>query len=66
MASILFLTEAIYYNVFRCNYLRNEELFPNFIFHCLNLDSILNILKKSMTLRADLFLNLRTPKNVVR
>ena len=27
---------------------------------------ILNILKKKMTLKADVFLNLLTPKNVVR
>ena len=31
-----------------------------------NLDSILKKLKKKMTLTADLFLNLRTPKTVVR
>ena len=30
------------------------------------LDSILNIFKKKATLIADVFLNLRTPKNVVR
>ena len=71
MAGIVFLTEAIYCNIFRCNYLRNENLFLNFSFfsffwHFLNLDSILNIFKKKMTLTADVFLNLRTPKNVVR
>ena len=32
----------------------------------LSLDSILNIFKKKMTLKADVFLNLRIPKNVVR
>ena len=31
-----------------------------------NLDLILNIFKKKMTLIAHVFLNLRTPKNVVR
>ena len=66
MASILFLTEAIYYNIFRCIYLRNEKYFPNFFFHFRNLESILNIFKKNMTLIADVFLNLRTPKYVVR
>ena len=30
------------------------------------LDSILNIFKKKATLIADVFLNLRTPKNMVR
>ena len=66
MTSILFLTEAIYCNIFRCNYLRNEKYFMNFFFNFLNLDSILNIFKKKMTLIADVFLNLRTPKDVVR
>ena len=31
-----------------------------------NLDSISKIFKKKMALKADEFLNLRTPKNVVR
>ena len=46
MTSILFLTEAIYCNIFRCNYLRNENLFLNFFLHFRNFDSILFILKK--------------------
>ena len=66
MTSILFLTEAIYWNIFKCNYLRNQKYFPNFFLHVRHLDSILNIFKKKMTLIADVFLNLRTPKNVVR
>ena len=66
MTSILFLTEAIYCNIFRCNYLRNEKYFMNFFFNFLNLDSILNIFKKKMTLITDVFFNLRTPKYVVR
>ena len=39
-----------------------SELFLPF----LNLDSILKIYKKKMNLIADVFLNLWTPKNVVR
>ena len=67
MTSILFLKEAIYCNIFRCNYLRNEKLFLKFFFlHFLNLDSILNIFEKNMILIADVFLNLQTPKNMVR
>ena len=62
MTSILFLTEAIYCNIFRCNYLRNEKNFRNLFLHFLNLDSILNIFKKKITLIADAFLNLGTPK----
>ena len=66
MTSILFLTEAIYCNIFRCIYHRNEKYFVNFFFHFPNLEWILNIFKKKMTLRADVFLQLRTPKYVVR
>ena len=57
MTSILFLIETIYRNIFRSNYLRNEKYFLDFYLHFLNLDSIFI---------ADVFLNLRTPKNVVR
>ena len=63
---ILFLTEAIWCNIFRCNYLRNEKYFLNFFLYFLNLDWVLNIFKKKMTFIAHLFLNLRTSKNVVR
>ena len=66
MTSILFLTETIYRNQFRSNYLKNKKLFPNFFLRFRNLHEILNICKKKMTLIADLFPNLRTPKNVVR
>ena len=59
MTSILFLTEAVYCNIFRCNYLRNEKLFLNFFLDLLNFDSILNIFKKKMTFIADIFLNFR-------
>ena len=38
------------------------EFFLNFR----NLDAILNISRQRMTLRADVFLNLRTPKNMGR
>ena len=66
MTSILFLREAIYRNIFRGNYLRNEKLFLNIFLHFLNLDSIFNILETNMALIADVFLNLRNPKNVIR
>ena len=46
MISIVLLTEVIYCNIFRCNYLRNQKYFLNFFLHFLNLDSILNIFKK--------------------
>ena len=66
MKSILFLTRAIYWNIFRWNYLGNEKLFPFFFLTFLNLDSIFNIFKKKMVPLALIFLNVRTPKNVVR
>ena len=66
MTSILFLTKAIYCNIFRCIYLRNEKYFVNFLLHFLNLEPIWNILKEKMTLIADTFLNLRTLKYIVR
>ena len=40
--------------------------FVNNFLHLVNLGSILSILKRKMTLIADAFLNLRTPKDVVR
>ena len=47
-------------------YLSNENFFRNFFLRFVNLDSILNIFKKKMTLIAHLFLNLGSRKNVVR
>ena len=73
MTSILFWTEAIYCNIFRCLYLRNEKYFLNFILDFVNLDTIFNIFKKTHELdvmwtwhEADVFLNWRTSLNVVR
>ena len=37
-----------------------------FLLHFINIDSISNIFKKTMTFIADVFLNLKTPKNVIR
>ena len=45
---------------------KRKTFSPSFFLHFRNLDSISNILKKKMTLIADVFLNLRTAKNVVR
>ena len=66
MTSILFLMEAIYSYILRYKYLSKLKHFPDFYLPFLNLDSILNIFKKKMTLIADTFLNLGTPKYVVR
>ena len=66
MKSILFLIETIYSNIFRSNYLRMKKIFLIFLFNFRKLDSILNIFRKKLTLIADVFSNLGTPKNVVR
>ena len=71
MTGIIFLTEVTYWNFVRCNCLRNKKYFLNFFFFFFflqfeNLDSILKILKKTMTLTADVFLNFWTQKDLVR
>ena len=66
MTSILFLTENIWRNQFRSNYLKNEKLFLKYFLNFRNLHEILNICNKKMSFIADLFAKLRTPKNVVR
>ena len=42
---------------------QKRKIFCEFFFNFLNLDSILNIFKKEMTLIPDVFLNLRTSKS---
>ena len=66
MTSILFLKEAICCYIFQWNYLGIDKYFLDIFLKFRNLDSILNIFRKKMTLIADRFLNLRTQKNVVR
>ena len=66
MTSILFLKEAICCYIFQWNYLSIDKYFLDIFLKFRNLDSILNIFRKKMTLIADRFLNLRTQKNVVR
>ena len=46
MRSIIFLTEGIYSNIFRWNYLRNEKYFLELFLPLLNLDLILKIFFK--------------------
>ena len=45
---------------------KRKTFSSSFFLHFRNLDSISNIFEKKMTLIADVFLNLRTAKNVVR
>ena len=46
MTSILFLTETIERKQFRFNYLRNKNLFVNFVLRFSNLYQVLNIWKQ--------------------
>ena len=66
MTSILFLLETISCNCLRWNYPRNKKHFLNFFARFRNLDSVLKIFDKKVTLIADVFFKLRTPKNVIR
>ena len=45
---------------------QKKEIFSQFFLHFANLDLILNMFEKKMTLIADVCLNLRTPKKLVR
>ena len=52
---------------FKMQFSENWKTFSQYFFlHFLYLDSFFNIFKKKMTLTADVFLNLRTPKHVIR
>ena len=65
MASILFNIARIWNSQFKCNYLENEKLFPNFLFHFWDIHQILNILIKKMMVIANVFPNVQTVKNFV-
>ena len=73
MTSILFLTEAIYCNIFRSKYLRKEKYF--LIFFCFffafsnftfNFEDFQKRDFQKISLVADVFLNLQTRKKVDR
>ena len=65
MARILFNIARICNSQLKCNYLKNEKLFLNFLFHFWNLHQILDILKKKMILIANVFPKLQTVKKFV-
>ena len=44
---------------------KKGKTFSAFFWYIVNLDSMLNIFKKKVTFIADVFLNLRNPKDVV-
>ena len=66
MIGILFLIEAIYWNILRCNYLRNEKYFLNFFFAFCKFRFNFEYSQKKMTLIVDVSFKLQTPKNLVR
>ena len=65
MTSILFNIARTCNSQFKCKYLKNDKLFPNFLFHFWNLHKILNFLNKKMMVIADVFPKLQTGKNFV-
>ena len=66
MGSILFRIIRISQAQLKSNDLKNETVFPNFLFNFWNLHYILNILKVKMIVIAHVFPNLQTVKNFVR
>ena len=50
----------------KCNHLSNQQLFLIFLFYLLNLNQILNILKKKTIAIPTLFRKLENVKNLVR
>ena len=66
MASILFKVVRICKSQFKCNYLKNQKLFLNFLFDLWNLHQILNILKKNMMVIANVLPKLQTVDILVR
>ena len=62
MASILFKALRIWNSQFKWNYLKNNKLFLNLLFHFLNLHQILNISKKNMIVIANVFPKLQSVK----
>ena len=66
MASILFKIVRIHNSQFKCNYLKNEKLFLNFLLRFWNLRQNLNILKKRMNVIVNVFPKLETVKILLR
>ena len=65
MASILLNIAGICNSQFKCNYLKSENFFLNFLFHFWSLNRILKILKQKMMVLANVFSKLQTVKNFV-
>ena len=65
MPSILLNITRICGSQFKCNYLKKENLFLNFLFNFSNLHQISNILKEKMMVLANVFPKLLTVKILV-
>ena len=69
---IVFLILRICRSLFKCNFVKNEKLFLNFLLHLWKEKRILNILKEKKTVflklmfEANVFLKLQTVKDLVR
>ena len=66
MTSILFLIHTILSQRLQMQLSQKQKRLPQFFLALGNQDLILNNCKKKMTLIADVFLNLHTPKTMVR
>ena len=55
-----------FFKHFQMHLSKKRKIFSDFFLHFINFNSISNISKKTMTVIADVFLKLRTPKNVFR
>ena len=66
MKSFVFVIGRTYGNQLKRSYLRNKNVFLNFSRIYLNLNQILNILKKRITPIAHVFPKLRNAEKVVR
>ena len=65
-ASILFRVLRISCWLFKGNYLKNEKVFLGFLFHFWNFQQILNIFKKKKVVIANVFVELKNVKDLVR
>ena len=63
---MLFRIVRISCSVFKCNYLKNENHFLSFLCRLSNLHQILNIIKKKMVVRANVFRKLQNVKDLFR
>ena len=63
-ATILFQIARISNSQFKCNYLKNDKLFLNFLFPLSNLHQILNFLKKRMIVTAKFISEITDSENL--